>query len=144
MPLTPRLQQLLLSRRANDFRPDDPIFTSTNGCAMAYRPASYDAKNFCNRYWKPALAELGIDYRRPYNTRHTLISHGLEAGMNPVAIAASPATMSAPSTKTMPDSSTRPGGVTTRLKPRRSKDLANPLLKKDRQPNCYTRFLSKK
>ena len=29
-----------------------------------------------------------IDYRRPYNTRHTLISHGLEAGMNPVAIAA--------------------------------------------------------
>jgi integrase len=55
---------------------------------MAYRPASYDAKNFCNRYWKPALAELGIDYRKPYNTRHTLISHGLEAGMNPVAIAA--------------------------------------------------------
>ena len=55
---------------------------------MAYRPASYDAKNFCNRYWKPAWAELGIDYRRPYNTRHTLISHGLEAGMNPVAIAA--------------------------------------------------------
>ncbi len=37
---------------------------------------------------KPALAELGIDYRKPYNTRHTLISHGLEAGMNPVAIAA--------------------------------------------------------
>jgi integrase len=61
--------------------PDDPIFTSTNGCAI-------DAKNFCNRYWKPALVELGIDYRRPYNTRHTLISHGLEAGMNPVAIAA--------------------------------------------------------
>ena len=88
MPLTPRLQQLLLSRRANDFRPNDPVFTSTNGCAMAYRPASYDAKNFSNRYWKPALAELGIDYRRPYNTRHTLISHGLEAGMNPVAIAA--------------------------------------------------------
>jgi integrase len=81
VPLTPRLQQLLLSRRPNDFRPDDPIFTSTNGCAI-------DAKNFCNRYWKPALAELGIDYRRPYNTRHTLISHGLEAGMNPVAIAA--------------------------------------------------------
>ncbi len=81
MPLTPRLQQLLLNRRANDFRPDDPIFTSTNGCAI-------DPKNFCNRYWKPALAELGIDYRKPYNTRHTLISHGLEAGMNPVAIAA--------------------------------------------------------
>ena len=87
VPLTPRLQQLLLDRRPTDRRPDDLIFTSTNGSAMAYRPASYDSKNFCNRYWKPALAELGIDYRKPYNTRHTLISHGLEAGMNPVAIA---------------------------------------------------------
>jgi integrase len=81
VPLTPRLQQLLLSRRPNDFQPDDLIFTSTEGCAI-------DAKNFCRRYWKPALAELGINYRKPYNTRHTLIWHGLEAGMNPVAIAA--------------------------------------------------------
>lgn len=81
VPLTPRLQQLLKNRRANDGRPDDLIFTSTNGSAI-------DSKNFCNRYWKPALAELGIDYRKPYNTRHTLISHGLESGMNPVAIAA--------------------------------------------------------
>ncbi|MGB7709289.1 MAG: tyrosine-type recombinase/integrase [Microcoleus sp.] len=80
VPLTPRLQQLLINRRTNDCLPDDLIFTSTNGLAI-------DSKNFCNRYWKPALAELGIDYRKPYNTRHTLISHGLEAGMNPVAIA---------------------------------------------------------
>jgi len=81
VPLTPRLQKLLLERRQEDWQPDEPIFTSIEGSAM-------DAKNFCNRYWKPALAELGIDYRRPYNTRHTLISHGLESGMNPVAIAA--------------------------------------------------------
>lgn len=85
--LTPRLQQLLLDRRPTDFLLDRLIFTSTNCSAMAYRPASYESKNFCNRYWKPALAELGIDYRKPYNTRHTLISHGLEAGMNLVAIA---------------------------------------------------------
>ena len=81
VPLTPRLQQLLMKRRANDFLPDDLIFTSSEDKAI-------DSKNFCNRYWKPALAELGIDYRRPYTTRHTLISHGLESGMNPVAIAA--------------------------------------------------------
>ena len=81
VPLTSRLQQLLLSRRTNDFLPDDLIFTSSEDKAI-------DSKNFCNRYWKPALAELGIDYRRPYTTRHTLISHGLESGMNPVAIAA--------------------------------------------------------
>jgi len=81
VPLTPRLQQLLLDRRRDNSQPEQPIFTSTNGCAI-------DSKNFCKRYWKPALAELGIDYRKPYNTRHTLISHGLESGMNPVAIAA--------------------------------------------------------
>ena len=81
VPLTPRLQQLLLNRRTNDSLPDDLIFTSIESKAI-------DSKNFCNRYWKPALAELGIDYRKPYNTRHTLISHGLESGMNPVAIAA--------------------------------------------------------
>jgi len=80
VPLTSRLQQLLLNRKRNS-QPDDLIFSSTNGLAI-------DAKNFCNRYWKPALAELEIDYRRPYTTRHTLISHGLESGMNPVAIAA--------------------------------------------------------
>src|SRR6476469_729197 len=81
VPLTPRLQQLLLNRRKENQKPDDLIFTSIEGRAI-------DSKNFCNRYWKPALASLGIDYRKPYNTRHTLISHGLEAGMNPVAIAA--------------------------------------------------------
>src|SRR5919199_1564891 len=81
VPLTPRLQQLLLSRRSTEFQPDDLIFTSIEGRAI-------DSKNFCNRYWKPALASLGIDYRKPYNTRHTLISHGLESGMNPVSIAA--------------------------------------------------------
>ncbi|MEG4225900.1 tyrosine-type recombinase/integrase [Microcoleus sp. N9_B2] len=88
VPLTARLQQLLLDRRKENQKPDDLIFTSIEGRAMAYRPASYDSKNFCNRYWKPAPASLGIDYRKPYNTRHTLISHGLESGMNPVSIAA--------------------------------------------------------
>ncbi|MEG4960326.1 MULTISPECIES: tyrosine-type recombinase/integrase [unclassified Microcoleus] len=80
VPLTRTLQQLLLNRRPTKGMPDDLIFTSTNGCAI-------DSKNFCKRYWKPALAELGIDYRRPYTTRHTLISHGLESGINPVAVA---------------------------------------------------------
>jgi len=80
VPLTLGLQQLLLNRRPTKGSPDDLIFTNTNGCAI-------NSKNFCKRYWKPALGELGIDYRRPYTTRHTRISHGLESGMNPVAVA---------------------------------------------------------
>nr|WP_226585153.1 site-specific integrase [Microseira wollei] len=66
-------------KSASNADPDDLIFTSMEGNLI-------DSKNFCRRYWKPALEELEIDYRRPYTTRHTLISHGWEAGMNPVAI----------------------------------------------------------
>ncbi|MEM9151192.1 MAG: site-specific integrase, partial [Cyanobacteria bacterium P01_F01_bin.3] len=33
------------------------------------------------------LAESGVDYRKPYNTRHTFISHALDMGMNPVEVA---------------------------------------------------------
>ncbi|NJR22776.1 MAG: tyrosine-type recombinase/integrase [Richelia sp. CSU_2_1] len=78
--LTPRLQQLLLNRRSPDCSSDSPIFTSIEGSTI-------DAKNFNNRYWKPTLSKLGIDYRRPYTTRHTLISHALDRGMNPAELA---------------------------------------------------------
>ncbi|MBE9016106.1 site-specific integrase, partial [Chroococcidiopsidales cyanobacterium LEGE 13417] len=30
---------------------------------------------------------LEIDYRKPYTTRHTLVSHALDLGMNPVVVA---------------------------------------------------------
>lgn len=43
--------------------------------------------NFRRRAWKPILESLGIAYRKVYSTRHTFISHVLEQGMNPVAIA---------------------------------------------------------
>ncbi len=32
-------------------------------------------------------AHLELDYRKPYNTRHTFISHALDKGMNPVEVA---------------------------------------------------------
>ena len=78
--LTLRLQQLLVSRRSPETSPISPIFTSVEGSLI-------DAKNFNNRYWKPTLAKLGIEYRRPYTTRHTLISHALDQGMNPAELA---------------------------------------------------------
>ncbi|MEG4231002.1 phage integrase SAM-like domain-containing protein [Microcoleus sp. Pol11C3] len=40
VPLTPRLQQLLLSRRSTDFQPDDLIFTSIEGRAIDSRVSS--------------------------------------------------------------------------------------------------------
>lgn len=80
VPLSGRLREILINRMPEKPHPDDLIFTTTNGCLI-------NSRNFCRRYWKPALEDLGIKYRRPYQTRHTLISHALEQGMNPVNLA---------------------------------------------------------
>lgn len=78
--LTVKLQTMLLKRKPKDAKPDDLVFTTSNGNAL-------DDNNFRNRAWKKILIQLEIDYRKPYTTRHTLISHALDLGMNPVMVA---------------------------------------------------------
>ncbi len=78
--LTPKLQQMLLARRPTNPEPDSLVFTSPQGNAI-------DDHNFRNRAWKKVLTRLQIDYRKPYTTRHTLVSHALNSGMNPVNVA---------------------------------------------------------
>ena len=78
--LTSRLQSLLLSLKSEDFDLEKPVFTTRKGNLI-------DDHNFRNRAWKSILAKVGVEYRKPYNTRHTLISHALDRGMNPVAVA---------------------------------------------------------
>lgn len=46
-----------------------------------------DGKNFTNRIWKPMLEDLGIEYRRPYNTRHTCATLWLASGESPEWVA---------------------------------------------------------
>jgi integrase len=46
-----------------------------------------DRQNFINRHWKPILTRLGIEYRTPYNSRHTRWSHEIANGLD-VAVAA--------------------------------------------------------
>lgn len=46
-----------------------------------------DAKNFTNRIWKPMLEDLNIEYRRPYNTRHTTATIWLASGESPEWVA---------------------------------------------------------
>ena len=78
--LTDKLQLMLLERRCNNFNPEDLVFKSPNGKAI------HDG-NFRSRAWKKILTSLEIDYRKPYTTRHTLISHALDTEMNPVNVA---------------------------------------------------------
>lgn len=77
--LTPRLQDLLRSRRAPDAKAEDLVFPACKGGYI-------DDHNFRNRAWKSVLSELSIDYRKPYTTRHTFTSEALESGLSPAVV----------------------------------------------------------
>ena len=81
IPLPPRLQNILKSIRPPVSDPDSPVFTTPNGLPI-------DSHNFRNRAWKQVLSKVGVEYRKPGNCRHTLISHGLSQGKSPAEMAA--------------------------------------------------------
>ncbi|NHC33781.1 tyrosine-type recombinase/integrase [Scytonema millei] len=78
IPLNPKVKQMLVELGRGDA--EDLVFTT---------PAGYpiDDDNFARRYWHSALKRAGVDYRRPYNTRHTFVSHALQSGLSPVQVA---------------------------------------------------------
>ena len=61
--------------------------TDKSELIFTYLGKAIDAHNFRHRPWKSILQAQGVPYRRPYNCRHTFISHALERGLNPVTIA---------------------------------------------------------
>jgi integrase len=68
----------MLKNRFNTAKPkaDDLVFPSPK------KGVSFHDNNFRNRAWKPILERLGIKYRSPYNTRHTVASHAIENGVS--------------------------------------------------------------
>lgn len=60
--------------------PDDLIFPAPQG-------EEINDRGFRRRAWKTVLKKLEIEYRKPYATRHTAISHALANGANPLAVA---------------------------------------------------------
>lgn len=78
--LSPSTTEMLLGLRFNLASGSDLVFL-WNGNPI-------DAMNFRSRPWSKVLAKAEISYRKPYNTRHTFISHCLERGINPVNVAA--------------------------------------------------------
>lgn len=79
--LTTRLREILMGLKQKTSKPEDLVFQSPNGKALR-------DPEFCRRAWRTILAELGLEYRKPYFTRSTFISHALEAGISPTMIAA--------------------------------------------------------
>lgn len=72
---------MLRSRMTDSTEGDDLMFPAPRGGII-------DAENFADRGWAKILAAADVPYRKPYNTRHTFVSHCLERGMNPVEVAA--------------------------------------------------------
>lgn len=70
-----------IERRLDSRVPGCPwVFSSKEGNPI-------DAHNFCNRIWYPLLRYLGLELRRPYQTRHTAATLMLAAGESPEWIA---------------------------------------------------------
>ncbi len=80
LKMSDRVFELLTKIEFRKSEKSDLIFTSPRGCII-------DHGNF-RKVWKDSLENLGISYRKPYATRHTLLSQALEAGMTIPQVAA--------------------------------------------------------
>jgi len=80
IPMLPAVRDALLAQRKVTPKNVEWVFWNKNG-------SPYDANNFTKRVWRPLLAYLDIEYRRPYQTRHTTATLMLAAGESPEWIA---------------------------------------------------------
>ena len=78
--INPKIREFLESVKPENLDEDSVVFKTPEGNPI-------DDGNFRNRAWTKVLEKVNVEYRKPYNTRHTFISHCLEAGMNPVLVA---------------------------------------------------------
>jgi len=76
IPMLPPVYEALLAQRKQVPPETDWVFCSPNGSAIRNQ-------NFTSRVWRPLLANLGLEYRRPYQTRHTAATLMLAAGESP-------------------------------------------------------------
>ncbi|NJM99602.1 MAG: tyrosine-type recombinase/integrase [Phormidesmis sp. RL_2_1] len=71
---------MLVNRKNDACQPNDFIFPAPKG-------EEINDRGFRRRAWQKVLEKLEIEYRKPYATRHTAISHALAKGANPLAVA---------------------------------------------------------
>ena len=80
IPMLPPVRQALEAQRKLVPKGVKWVFCTRNGYPIENR-------NFTKRVWKPLLANLGLTYRRPYQTRHTAATLMLAAGESPEWVA---------------------------------------------------------
>lgn len=73
-PCNPDLKALLSSIKPSDAKPTDLIFSSRQGKLINWY-------HFSSGPWKKILSLCSIEYRNPYQTRHTFITQCVEAGI---------------------------------------------------------------
>ncbi|MBD2774537.1 site-specific integrase [Iningainema tapete] len=74
-PCNGKLQSLLQAIKSENCDLESLVFPG-------YRGGHLDNKSFRKNIWKPVLDGLGIEYRKPYQTRHTFITLALENGLD--------------------------------------------------------------
>ena len=80
IPMLPMVKEALEQQWAHRDPDAEYVFCSRGGHPI-------DAHNFANRIWYPLLRYLGLEKRRPYQTRHTTATLMLASGENPEWIA---------------------------------------------------------
>jgi integrase len=78
--LSPKVQLLLRELKPDGHSPDSLIFPAPKGGAI-------NDRLFCRRAWKSVINSCGVEYRPPYATRHTALSHGYASGADPLELA---------------------------------------------------------
>lgn len=74
-PCNDKLQKLLQSIKSEDCNPESSVFPGYSGKLL-------DTRSFRKNVWQPVLSGLGIEYRKPYQTRHTFVTLALEHGLD--------------------------------------------------------------
>ena len=82
IPCKGKLKDMLQTRKSSTFnpKPDALVFPSPKGKTI-------DDNNFRDHAWAKVLVEAGVEYRHPYITRHSFISHMVEDGVPLTGIA---------------------------------------------------------
>jgi integrase len=78
--ISPNISAMLKLLSETPHKPDDLVFSSPQGNPL-------DDHNFNRRAWKKIINQIGIEYRKPYAKRHSVISHALANGANYIAVA---------------------------------------------------------